>query len=71
MREEITIERLSYGDAAIGKAANGKTVFAFGGCPGDTAIVEITADKGTYYEGTVVDVTEASRLLFVDAGGAD
>lgn len=60
MREEITIERLSYGDAAIGKAADGKTVFAFGGCPGDKAIVEITADKGTYYEGTVVDVTEAS-----------
>lgn len=60
MREEITIERLSYGDAAIGKAADGKTVFALGGCPGDKAVVEITADKGTYYEGTVVEVAEPS-----------
>ena len=60
MNEEITIERLSYGDAGIGHTADGKTVFVDGGCPGDVAIVEITADKGSYFEGRAVDVAVAS-----------
>lgn len=60
MHEEITIERLVYGDAAIGRASNGKTVFVEGGCPGDVALVEMTADKGTYLEGRAIDIITPS-----------
>ncbi len=60
MHEEITIERLAYGDTAIGRAANGKTVFVEGGCPGDVALVEMTADKGNYLEGRAIDIVTPS-----------
>lgn len=60
MHEEITIERLSYGDAAIGHTAQGKTVFVDGACPGDIVAVEITADKGTYFEGRATDIVSPS-----------
>ncbi|MDO4589982.1 MAG: 23S rRNA (uracil(1939)-C(5))-methyltransferase RlmD [Slackia sp.] len=60
MREEIIIERLSYGDAAVGKCADGKTILVDGGCPGDIAVIEVTADKKGYREGCVVDLTTAS-----------
>ena len=60
MHEKITIERLAYGDAAIGRAESGKTVFVNGACPGDEAIVEITADKGNYLEGQVSEIIAPS-----------
>lgn len=60
MHEEITIERLAYADAGIGHAANGKAIFVDGGCPGDVALVEVTADKGSYLEGRVVDIATPS-----------
>ena len=60
MREEITIERMGYGDAAIGRASSGKTVFVDGGCPGDVALVDMTADKGSYLEGRVAELVSPS-----------
>lgn len=60
MHEKITIERLAYGDAGIGRAASGKTVFVNGTCPGDEAVVEITADKGNYLEGELAELVSPS-----------
>lgn len=60
MPETITIERLTYGDAAIGHAENGKTVFVSGACPGDVAQVEIDADKGNYAQGHIAQLVTPS-----------
>ena len=60
MREEITIERLAYGDAGIGKAENGKAIFVENTCPGDKVIVETTDDKGSYLKGQLVEIITPS-----------
>ena len=60
MPETITIDRLAYGDAGIGRAENGKTVFVNGACPGDVALVEIDRDKGNFCEGHVVELVAPS-----------
>ena len=60
MPETITIDRLANGDAGIGRAENGKTVFVNGACPGDVALVEIDRDKGNFCEGHVVELVAPS-----------
>lgn len=60
MHEEITIERLTYGDAGIGHLSSGKAVFVMGACPGDKILAEIEADKGNFCEARLVEVLEAS-----------
>ena len=60
MREETSIERLAYGDAGIGRAQNGKTIFVENTCPGDKVIAEITDDKGSYLKGQLVEIITPS-----------
>lgn len=60
MHEKITIERLAYGDAAIGHTAEGKTVFVDGACPGDVVTFDVIADKETYLEARVADIVTPS-----------
>ncbi len=60
MHETIAIERMAYGDAGIGRAENGKTVFVNGACPGDTVAVDVTADRGSYLEANLAEVLEPS-----------
>lgn len=60
MQEKITIERLAYGDAGIGHAANGKTVFVNGTCPGDVVLADLARDKGSYFEADLLEVAETS-----------
>lgn len=67
MQEKITIQRLAYGDAGIGRAENGKTVFVDGVCPGDEALVEYVADKGNYLEANLIEVVSPSPDRVVPA----
>ena len=67
MQEKITIERLTYGDAGVGRAASGKTVFVNGVVPGDVVSVEVTADKGNYLEATLNEVLTPSPDRVVPA----
>lgn len=61
MQEKITIDRLAYGDAGIGAAANGKTVFVDNSCPGDTVLATVTEDKGNMLIARLDEVLEPSR----------
>lgn len=56
MRIEIT--SLSYGNAAVGRATDGKVVFVSGGAPGDIAEVAITKETASHREGTVTSLIE-------------
>ena len=60
MREKITIDRLSYGDAGIGKCADGRIAFVDGTCPGDTVAIELREDKGRYIIAEMVELAEPS-----------
>ncbi len=60
MTQDVTIERLAYGDAGIGKAKDGKTLFVNNTCPGDTVTVEVVADRGNFLEGRLIQVLEPS-----------
>lgn len=57
MRIEIT--GLSYGNAAIGRTADGKVVFVAGGAPGDVAEITITKETASYCEGVITSLIEA------------
>lgn len=61
MREKITIERLAYGDAGIGKCADGRVVFVDGTCPGDVAQIAIRQDKGNYAVADLIEIVEPSQ----------
>ena len=58
--EVVAIERMSYGPAAVGHLASGKTVFVEGAVPGDVVRVEITEDKPRFARARVIDVVEPS-----------
>ncbi|WP_139653372.1 23S rRNA (uracil(1939)-C(5))-methyltransferase RlmD [Raoultibacter phocaeensis] len=60
MEETICIERLSYGSAAIGHRADGKTVFVEGGVPGDTVRIAVDEEKPSFCTAHIVEVVEAS-----------
>ena len=60
MEERVTIERMSYGSAAIGRLSDGKTVFVEGAAPGDAVSVEIVEEKPSFVRGRVVRVLEPS-----------
>ena len=46
--ETVTIDRMGYGAQAVGKLADGKTVFVEGGAPGDVAVVEVVEEKPAF-----------------------
>lgn len=60
MEETITIERMGYGTEAVGRLANGKTVFVEGGAPGDIATVELVEDKQTFARARIARLDEPS-----------
>ncbi len=60
MREEIVIERLTYGSAGIGKTRDGKVVFVENTCPGDKVAVDVVADKGNYLKGCLTKIITSS-----------
>ena len=48
MTERIALERMSYGPAAVGRRADGKTVFVEGAAPGDVVEAEIVEEKPSF-----------------------
>lgn len=56
----VSIESLAHGGDAVGRAADGRTVFVSGACPGDTVAARITSDKGRYLTAETVEVISAS-----------
>ncbi len=61
-RVPITLELtgFAHGGYAIGRAPDGRVVFASYGIPGERVVAEITGEAPTYLEATVVQVLEAS-----------
>lgn len=57
--ENVTIERMAYGAAGIGRLASGKTVFVEGTAPGDTVAVEVVEDKPRYAKADLIEVVQA------------
>ncbi|MDR0513607.1 MAG: 23S rRNA (uracil(1939)-C(5))-methyltransferase RlmD [Coriobacteriaceae bacterium] len=62
MEEQINIEKLSYGKAAVGRLSDGRTAFVENAVPGDVARVSLVADKGSYVTARIVELCEASAL---------
>lgn len=60
MGEQIAIERLSYGEEAIGHLADGRTAFVAGGCPGDVAEVIVDEDKGRFVKAHIGQLVQPS-----------
>ncbi len=62
MNEIVSIERMSYGSAAVGRLASGKAVFVEGGAPGDVAEIQLIEEKASFARARLVSVREASDL---------
>ena len=60
MTETVRIDRMSYGSAAVGRLADGKTVFVDGAAPGDVVEVDLVEDKPRFARGRVATVVEPS-----------
>lgn len=60
MAETIRIERMGSGAEAVGRTAEGKTVFVAGGAPGDVAEVDLIEDKGSYARAEIARIVEPS-----------
>ncbi len=60
--ESVSIERMSYGSAAVGRLSDGKTVFVEGAAAdlGYAVEVEVVEDKRTYARGRISRIVEAS-----------
>lgn len=58
--ERITIERMSYGSAAVGRRSDGKTVFVEGAAPGEVVEALITEEKASFARARTVRVLEAA-----------
>jgi 23S rRNA (uracil1939-C5)-methyltransferase len=56
----LTIQSLAYGGDAVARAEDGRAVFVHGGCPGDTVMVEVVADRGRYLKASVAEVLDPS-----------
>ena len=68
MTERIALERMSYGPGwAVGRRADGKTVFVEGAAPGDVVEAEIVEEKPSFARARVASILEASPMR-ADAG---
>lgn len=56
----VTIDRLAFGSAGVGRLDSGKVVFVKGGYPGDKALIRIDKEKKSHAEATLVKVVEPS-----------
>lgn len=60
IREEtVRIERMSYGPAAVGRLASGKTVFVEGAAPGDVVEAAIYEEKDRFARARAARIVEA------------
>lgn len=59
--EEVRIERMGYGAAAIGRLSSGKTVFVDGGAPGDLAEIEVVEEKERFTRARLARIIEPSE----------
>lgn len=67
--ETVSVERMSYGAAAVGRLASGKTVFVEGGAPGDVAEVVLLEEKPSFARARIERVLEPSPAR-VQAGAS-
>ncbi len=74
---EITIDKLSYGGAGVGRV-DGKVVFVDGGVPGDKLKIKLVEDKGSFSRAVIEDFivqsenrTEPKCKFFKDCGGCN
>lgn len=58
--EKLTIDGLAHGGSAVARAADGRVVFVREACPGDVVDVQVTADRGSYLEGTIARIETPS-----------
>ena len=58
--ETVSIERMSYGPAAIGRLADGKTVFVENAAPGDVVEVDVIEDRRSFARARISRIVEAS-----------
>ncbi len=81
MRIETELADIAHGGACVGRAPDGRAVFARFGLPGEKVAVEITAERSKLLRGDVVEVLDAASEHRVchpwpaggplGAGGAD
>ena len=62
MAETLSIQRMSYGDEAVARNADGKTVFVAGAVAGDIVEAEVVESKASFDRARVVSLLEASPL---------
>lgn len=60
MSEKVQIERMASSAEAVAHLSSGKTVFVYGGAPGDVAEVEVIEEKPTFARAKLIDLLEAS-----------
>ncbi len=58
--ETVTIDRMSYGSAGIGRLSTGKTVFVDKVAPGDVCRVAITEERPHYAKAELIELLEPS-----------
>lgn len=63
----LTLDTMTYGPAALGRADDGKVVFVAGGAPGDCVDIDITHETSSYREGTISRIVEPSPFRITPA----
>lgn len=58
--ETVSIDRMGYGSAAVGRLSSGKTVFVEGAAPGDVVEISVAEEKASFARACVTHVVEAS-----------
>ena len=58
----VSIERMSYGSAGIGKLSDGRVVFVEGAIPGDVVEITITKDQKSFAKAVVSKLISSSPL---------
>ena len=61
MGERITVERMGYGSAAVGRRADGKTVFVEGAAPGTVQAASIKKAAHTISQSCLIPLPPPAR----------
>lgn len=67
MLELVTVDRMSYGSAGVGRLASGKTVFVEGAAPGDVVELSLVEEKPSFARARVERLLEPSSLRSAQA----
>ncbi len=57
---EITIDRIAFGGAGVGRLPEGKVCFVHGTLPGEKVLVRVDSEKKNFANGTALKILEAS-----------